>query len=292
MTDLPESDRAMIILVVVDQLTKMVHFVLIKRKDSPMVARAHLENVWKYHAFPKEVISDRDTTFTGSLFTDLYSYLGIKYSMSTAYHPQTDWHTEPFNQVIKAYLRSYCNYEQNDWASMLAMAEYADNNSKLASTKISPFYANSAFKPQTNWPTKIQFWNPASELYGHYMTSIHGRLRERLPESVELMKKNYNRRRKSIEPLKKGTLVMLNGQKLRAKHRGNKLQDTMLGPFEGLSVGSNFRYCKLKLLDPWEILLVFNIDLLERYNGTDSKKQIIDIEVDSDAWVMESIIAT
>jgi hypothetical protein len=66
----------------------------------------------------------------------------------------------------------------------------------------------------------------------------------------------------------------------------------MLGPFKVLSVGSNFRYCKLKLLDPWEIHLVFNIDLLERYNGTDSKKRIIEIVVDGDDWVMESIIAS
>jgi len=89
-TDLPESEGATIILVVVERFTEMAHFVLIKRKDSPTVARAYLENVWKYHGFPEDVVSDRDATFTGSLFTDLYNYLGIKLSMSTAYHPQTD----------------------------------------------------------------------------------------------------------------------------------------------------------------------------------------------------------
>jgi len=65
---------------------------------------------------------------------DLYNYFGIKRSMSTAYHPQTDGQTECINQVIESYLRSYCNYEQNDWASMLAMAEYAYTNSKHSST--------------------------------------------------------------------------------------------------------------------------------------------------------------
>jgi len=146
-TDLPESEGATIILVVVDRFTEMAHFIPIKKKDSPTVARAYLENVWKYHGFPEDVVSDRDSTIMGSFFTDLYNYLGIERSMSTAYHPQTDGQTERINQVIESYLRSYCNYKQNDGASMLAMAEYAYNNSKHSSTKISPFYANYGFEP-------------------------------------------------------------------------------------------------------------------------------------------------
>jgi len=46
-TDLPESEGATINLVVVDRFTKMAHFIPIKKKDSPTVARAYLENVWK-----------------------------------------------------------------------------------------------------------------------------------------------------------------------------------------------------------------------------------------------------
>ena len=100
-TDLPESEGATMILVVVDRFTKMAHFIPLRKKDSPTVARAYLENVWKYHGFPEDVVSDRDSTFTGSFFTDLYNFLGIKRSMSTAYHPQTDGQTEHINQVIE-----------------------------------------------------------------------------------------------------------------------------------------------------------------------------------------------
>jgi hypothetical protein len=57
-TDLPESKGATMILVVVDQFTKMGHLVPIKKKDSPTVAPAYLENVWKYNRFPEDVISD------------------------------------------------------------------------------------------------------------------------------------------------------------------------------------------------------------------------------------------
>jgi len=124
------------------------------------------------------------------------------------------------------------------------------------------------------------------------MTSIHMKLRERLSEATELMKKNYNKKRKSIEPLKKGELVMLNGRNIQAKHRCKKLEDKMFRPCEILSVGENQRYCKLRLPDSWKIHPVFNIELLERYKGTDPKKPVVEVEAVGEDWVMESIIAS
>jgi hypothetical protein len=124
------------------------------------------------------------------------------------------------------------------------------------------------------------------------MNYVHTKLKERLEESVEQMKMNYNKQRKNIEPLKKGELVMLNGQNIRAKHRCKKLEDKMLGPFRVSGVGSNLRYCKLELPDSWNIHPIFNIDLLEPYMGTDSKKKVIKIEADREGWVMETMIAS
>jgi len=108
---------------------------------------------------------------------------------------------------------------------MLAMAQYAYNISKHATTRISPFYANYRFKPHPNWPKQIQFRNPASEMYGHYMTGIHQRLREQLAETVETIRKHYNKKRKVKELLRKGELVLLNGRNIRAKQRCKKLED-------------------------------------------------------------------
>jgi len=81
---------------------------------------------------------------------------------------------------------------------------------------------------------------------------------------------------------------MLNRRHIRAKHRCRKLEDKMLGPFEVVSIGSNLGYFKLKSPESWKIHPVFNINLLERYEGTDQKKQIIKIETDVDEWEMES----
>jgi len=123
--------------------------------------------------------------------------------------------------------------------------EYAYNNSKYSATKISPFYVNYGFEPRTNWPMEVQFRNPASELYGHYMNAIHKTLSEQLVISIEAMKIYYNKKRKDIEQFNPGDLVMLRGKNIRAKHRCEKLEDKMYRPFEVLSSGINGRYYTL-----------------------------------------------
>jgi len=290
-TDLPLSSGGTKILVVVDRFTKMAHYIPIDKKDTPTVARAYLNNVWKYHGFPEDVVSDRDGTFTGQYFTDIYDYLGIKRSMSTAFHPRTDGQTEQMNQVIEAYLRAYCNFEQNDWEQVLPMAEYAYKNSKHSARKITPFYANSGYERRSSWPTEIQFRNRGSELDGQYMTLMYDKLLKQLEEVRETMSKYYDEKRRSIEGFKKGDLVMLNGKNIRSKGHCKKLGDKMYRPLKVILVGHNGRYYRLQLPTSWKIHPTFNISLLEKYRGNDPEKEVVEIEADNAGWRMESIIA-
>ena len=76
------------ILVVVDQLTKMVHFIpTTKRTSVEGLARLFRDNVWKLHGLPKSIISDRGPQFTAGLMRELNQMLGIKSKMSITFHP-------------------------------------------------------------------------------------------------------------------------------------------------------------------------------------------------------------
>ena len=56
------------ILVVVDQLTKMVHFIPTTEKTSAEgLARLFRNNIWKLHSLPESIISDRGPQFTAEL---------------------------------------------------------------------------------------------------------------------------------------------------------------------------------------------------------------------------------
>jgi len=63
-TKLPLAQGYNSILIVVNRLTKMVHFVPTTEKTSAEeLARLFRDNVWKLHGLPKSIISDRGPQF-------------------------------------------------------------------------------------------------------------------------------------------------------------------------------------------------------------------------------------
>ena len=107
-TQLPESQGYTQIIVIVDRFTKMAHFIgLPTNSMAKDVSNVFLQEVWKLHGLPTEIISDMDAKFSGEFWVSLCKLLGIKRKMSTAYHPQTDGQTERTNQVLEGYLRNF-----------------------------------------------------------------------------------------------------------------------------------------------------------------------------------------
>ena len=52
---------------------------------------------------------------------------------------------------MEAYLRAFVNFEQNDWARLLPMAEFTYNNAKNASTGHTPFELNCGYHPRISY---------------------------------------------------------------------------------------------------------------------------------------------
>jgi Integrase zinc binding domain len=54
-----------IILVIIDRLTKMAHFIpTVRNYTSQIVADLFIKNVFRYHGLPESIVSDRDSKFT------------------------------------------------------------------------------------------------------------------------------------------------------------------------------------------------------------------------------------
>jgi len=97
-TKLPLAQGYDLMLVVVDRLTKMVHFIPTTKKTSAEgLARLFKDNVWKLHGLPESIISDRGPQFVAGLIWELNEMLEIKSKLSMAFHPQTDEQTERIN---------------------------------------------------------------------------------------------------------------------------------------------------------------------------------------------------
>ena len=66
-------------MVVVDRFTKMAHFIRLEEKPTARdVADVFLNEIWKHHRLPTEIISDMDAKFAGEFWESLCKKLGIK----------------------------------------------------------------------------------------------------------------------------------------------------------------------------------------------------------------------
>jgi hypothetical protein len=184
--------------------------------------------------------------------------------MSTAFHPQTDGQTERLNQTIEAYLRSFTNHEQNDWVSLLPMAEFAYNNSVTSATGLSPFYANYGFHPTATNPATANSLNPASKVYAHWMHTVHEEAREALEKAQERMRRYVDPHRREQPAYQVGNLVMLNGRNIQTRRPSRKMDHKNHGPFQVEKVVSPLAV-RLTLPRKWKIHNFFHVSLLEPY---------------------------
>ena len=96
------------IMVVVDRLTKVKHFMLVKYTFSTSdVAQVFIKDVVRLRLVPKKIVSDRDAKFTSKFWKELFAGLGTELAFRTTYHSQIYGQTERVNRILEDMLRMY-----------------------------------------------------------------------------------------------------------------------------------------------------------------------------------------
>ncbi len=83
---------------------------------------------------------------------------------------------------MKAYLKAFVNWEQDDWARLLPMVEFAYNNTKNASTDHTSFELNYGYHPRVSFKEDV---NPRSG------SRTANKLAEELRELMEVCYQNF-----------------------------------------------------------------------------------------------------
>jgi transposase InsO family protein len=261
------------IMVVVDRLTKRVHFLpTTTNASAPDIAKLFFNQVFRLHGLPQVIISDRDPKFVSKFWKTLFKQLGTKISLSTAHHPQTDGQTERANRTLEDMLRAFVNYKQDNWDDCLSAAEFAYNNSTQASTGYTPFHLDCGQTPivpssllnQTLYPSNV---DSVEDFMSNWRTMITI-AKDSLTEAQDRQAKYANKKRRD-DRFNIGDKVYLSTAHLSPpteKQRPlKKLQPKYIGPYEIEKVISTTAY-KLKLPHDLKMHPVFHISLLKRYH--------------------------
>ena len=129
----PVSMSKSVILIAVDRLTKMTHFIpTITKVTAKETAELFLRYIFQYHDLLDNIISDHDPKFTSHFWRNLQKILGIKLLMSIAEHPQTDGQSEAMIKIVQKLIRPFAFQDQN-WETLLSSLEFAYNDTQQSS---------------------------------------------------------------------------------------------------------------------------------------------------------------
>ena len=139
-TNLPLSKGYDLLFMVVDRLSKATVLAPCNKTiTANETAQLYIDHVWKRTRLSKQVISDRGPQFASKVMQEIWEKLGVKSSLFTAFHPQTDGETERVNQELEQYLCVFCNFQADNWAQLLPFMEFAHNAQSHSTTGKSPF---------------------------------------------------------------------------------------------------------------------------------------------------------
>jgi hypothetical protein len=222
---MPRSRDCTAILVVVDRMTKMAHFIpTVDEVDAPTTAALFMHRIVALHGLPDDIVTDRGSVFTSSFTRTFLSALGVTQNISTAFHPQTDGQTERTNATLEQYLRCFASYQQDDWFDLLPMAEFSYNNTVHATTKQTPFFALHGFHPRFSLEVpRASVSHPKARHRLTVLKEVQDDLRFHIKSAQEDQERYYNQHVQPQPDFKPGDLVWLLRKNIRSKRPSPKL---------------------------------------------------------------------
>ena len=259
------------ILVVVDRLSKLVHFIpTVDTANAETVARLFIDNIFVHHGMPERLLSDRDPRFTGTFWSAMCAIWKCERQFTTAYHPQTDGQTERVNRTLEDMLRHWCSPDQDDWDEHLKLAEFACNNAYHTSVDTTPFMLTFGQHPRTpaslfgkDGPGKQP--NPTANQFAAGMLERVQKA-QRFLMSAQARQKCFADEKRRPATLSIGQYVKLSTKNLANRAKGTpKLHPKFIGPFQITERIGETAY-KLLLPEDMRIHNIFHVSLLQPWH--------------------------
>ena len=110
-----KKDSYNFILVIIDRLTRMVHYKPVKITINTFgLAEVIIDVVVRHYSFLNSIVTNQGFLFTANIWSLLCYFLGIKRRLFTIFYLQIDGQTKRQKSIIKAYLGKFFFWDQGD----------------------------------------------------------------------------------------------------------------------------------------------------------------------------------
>ena len=218
----------------------------------------------------------------------------VEIKLSLAFHPQINGQTERVNQVLEQYLRCTINYQQENWTSLLPLAEFAYNNSTHASTQETPFYINYGHHPKIGMLPAWRRESLVAKDFAKQLEELHTTMKMHLEQAQSCYKEIADVKRKKHPSFQVGDKVWLLRLNIKTNRPCDKLGYWRIGPFRIEKQINTVAY-RLELPASIKIHCVFHASLLEIYHESTilgrSQPTSPSVEIDGcEEYEVESIL--
>src|SRR5260221_7451678 len=128
----------------------------------------------------------------------------MRLHFTSGYHLEGDGQMEHANQVLEQYLWVDMNYQQDNWVTLLPMAEFAYNNTMNATTGVSPFFANKGYHPEFTADLQVETSLAKAQAFVADLERIQAELKENIAQAQERYWKNADKHRAEAPELNIG----------------------------------------------------------------------------------------
>lgn len=233
------------VVVCVDHYTRYAETKALPTATAPDVATFLLEQIILRHGAPRELLSDRGSSFLSTVVSELLRACSIHRLTTTAYHPQCNGATERLNRTLSDMLSMYVDASHTNWDTVLPFITYAYNTSRHDITSFSPFFLLFARSSDTTLDTLFPYVD-----VGHktdYVTELMNRAEEsrQLARTYTLISQSNQKARYDsahTDPLYRlGDLVWV-WKPDRKVGLSEKLMRRYFGPYEVIRQSSPVNY--------------------------------------------------
>src|SRR5260370_4507411 len=261
---LPASDGFTSILVVVYCLTKQSLFIPTDDTiNSPQLTQLFLTHIFSKHRVPSHITSDQGTKFISHFFHSLSKLLQMELHFTSGYHPEGDGQMERINQVLEQYLRAYTNYQPDDWATLLPLAEFAYNNAPSKTTGVSPFFANKCYHPNLSMDTTMLVPSTEAQQFMAHLDEIHNELKQNIVDAQECYQKGADQHHLLAPPFKVGDKVFVKARIFKTTQPSKKLSEKNLGPYKIIGAPSSHSFTLRLPSQFWVVHPIFPVSQLK-----------------------------